>query len=352
VTNDEDAVPTLGRRLDAVARARVRALAPRPAWVAPLAVALHRSEEVADVLGERFERTERQPRGTGELPADLADLLAGSGTRAAPGAWAAGERPAQAVPQRPAAGGDERLPPPEAEAWPAEAAPGGDEPDGELRALPADVRSRLHQEVGPAADLMRVHTGPRADTLARAADADAVTVGQDIHLRQGRWAPRREEGVALLAHEATHVAALLDRGTAAWRRAVGEDAEEALARARERSLLGHDPGLPRTVPGGGAGLPTVLEALAAPRRSAPEPAAPGFLPVPAPLAAAPHHTLAAGPAAPAGALPGATVAAPARRAGVERDLAPAASVPDLEALRRGVIAEVMQRLRSEIERGA
>jgi hypothetical protein len=40
------------------------------------------------------------------------------------------------------------------------------------------------------------------------------------------------------------------------------------------------------------------------------------------------------------------------RASVERDLTPAAAAPDLDALRRGVIAEVMQRLRSEIERGA
>jgi hypothetical protein len=39
------------------------------------------------------------------------------------------------------------------------------------------------------------------------------------------------------------------------------------------------------------------------------------------------------------------------RAGVDRDLTPGAA-PDLDALRRGVIAEVMQRLRSEIERGA
>jgi len=215
-------------------------------------------------------------------------------------------------------------------------------PDGDVRAVPADVRSRLRREVGPAADLMRVHTGAHADALARAADADAVTVGPDVHLRQGRWAPRREEGVALLAHEATHVAVLVDRGTA-WRRAVGEDAEESLAMARERSLLGAGPPL--------AG-PTVPDTLAAPRHLAADPG-PAPAPAASPAGQPAHHSEVAAPAAATVPLRGSTVAAaPAMRADVQRDLAPAAPAQDLEGLRRSVIDDVMQRLRSEIERGA
>jgi hypothetical protein len=125
--------------------------------------------------------------------------------------------------------------------------------------------------------------------------------------------------VALLVHEATHVAALIEPGEA-WRRAVGAEAEETLARARERSLLG--PGAsPAAVMGGPASAPMAYAA----------PAAPAAPPSPPSVAAVPVSAM---------------------RAGVERDLTPAAPAPDLDALRRGVIAEVMQRLRSEIERGA
>jgi hypothetical protein len=211
VTDDEAVVP-LGRRLEALARARMAAWALRPAWAAPLTVAMRHIEEVADVLGGRFERTEAQPA---PQQAGLADLRS---SPPAAGSWA-----------------ELRLPGERSD----------DATDDDLREVPSDVRSRLRRDVGRAADLMRVHAGPHADAQARAADADAVTVGRDVYLRQGRWAPRREEGVALLAHEATHVAGLVDRGDA-WRRAVGGAAEEALARARERSLL------PEVAPGGPA----------------------------------------------------------------------------------------------------
>ncbi|WP_239395174.1 DUF4157 domain-containing protein, partial [Frankia sp. CiP3] len=208
MTDDEAVIP-LGRRLEALARVRLRAWEPRPAWVGPLTVALRRSMEVADILGERFERTERPPWLAAQLPVPPTDGRATP--RFVPRTMARSEGPDRPA-QRP------------------------EPPDAELRPLPADVRSRLRREVGRATDVMRVHDGPHADARARAAGADAVTVGRDVYLRHGRWAPRREEGVALLAHEATHVAALVDPGHA-WRGAIGPDAEEALARARERSLL-------------------------------------------------------------------------------------------------------------------
>lgn len=301
MTDDERAAMTLGRRLDALARTRLHALMPRPAWSAPLAVALRHAEEMVDILGERFERTEMSPRSRAELPVQLAEQLG------------------QVARHRPAPDRGPSTVAPQAEPWLPEEEREGDAADGEVRAVPADVRSRMRREVGPAADRMRVHAGPLADAHARTADADAVTMGRDVYLRQGRWAPRRDEGVALLVHEATHVAALIDPGEA-WRRAVGAEAEETLARARERSLLGPGPA-PTAAIGAPASVPM---AHTAPAIAAVPPASP-------PVAAVPSSAM---------------------RAGVERDLTPAAPTPDLDALRRGVIAEVMQRLRSEIERGA
>jgi len=340
VTDDEAVVP-LGRRLDALARARVRALALRQAWVPPLAVALQHTEEVADVLGERFERTETPPRPRAELPVQPADLSAAR--RAVPGIWAGRERPGQAGRHRLGPDGGPGSVAPRAEPLPPVEERDVEAPDGDVREVPADVRSRLRREVGPAADLMRVHAGPEADAHARAADADAVTLGRDVYLRQGRWAPRLEEGVALLAHEATHVAGLVDPGKA-WRRAVGEDTEEALARTRERSLLlGTRPEPSTMAPMGGAGPPGALGGLATPFGTAPGHGHPAVASV--------GNAAQPAPAAPPG-PPVAAVPASGMRAGVERDVAPPAPAADLDALRRGVIAEVMQRLRTEIERGA
>jgi hypothetical protein len=52
---------------------------------------------------------------------------------------------------------------------------------------------------------VRVHTGPRADTLARSVDAVAFTVGADVFFRQGAYDPQSHHGKELLAHELAHV---------------------------------------------------------------------------------------------------------------------------------------------------
>jgi len=341
VTDQDEAMVPLGRRLDALARNHVAALVPRLAWAAPLAVALRHTEEIADVFGERFERTEARPRTEHTVQAGLpATPLEVPGTLAGRGRPVPRRRP---MPWDPStlAGGDE--------SWLSGEERGVEAPDDDVREVPADVRARLRREVGQAADLMRVHTGPDADAQARAADADAVTMGRDVYLRQGRWAPRREEGVALLAHEATHVAGLVDPG-AAWRRAVGGVAEEALARARERSLLGPGAAPPPTAPGGGTGWPGALEGLGRGFGNSPGHGDPG-LAAPVPHGHAARSAPAAAPAAPSG-PPAVALGGSGMRASVERDLTPAAAAPDLDALRRGLVTEVMQRLRSEIERGA
>lgn len=52
---------------------------------------------------------------------------------------------------------------------------------------------------------VRVHTDSRAAESARELDASAYTLGHHIVFDAGRYAPRTDEGRALLAHELTHV---------------------------------------------------------------------------------------------------------------------------------------------------
>ena len=52
---------------------------------------------------------------------------------------------------------------------------------------------------------VRIHTGAQADASARALNAQAYTVGNEIVFRQGHYAPGMAWGRRLLAHELTHV---------------------------------------------------------------------------------------------------------------------------------------------------
>jgi hypothetical protein len=56
--------------------------------------------------------------------------------------------------------------------------------------------------------------------------ADAVTFGHDIYLRAGRFAPEQPEGLALLAHELTHV---MQRGSSPAR-VVARPSEQGVQR--------------------------------------------------------------------------------------------------------------------------
>lgn len=349
MSEDEQAAPTLGQRLDALARRRAAAHQPRLAWVRPLEAVLRRAERLGDVTGDRFERTETAPPLSTELPSGIPARELG---RSAPDARLPGPpaRPHRQLPPpaTPGAG------PPDIHASPAgppgaHVPPAGSAPEDEPpQPVPPDLRYRLRRTAGPAADLMRVHVGPASDALARAAAADAVTVGADVHMRRDRYTPRRPEGLALLAHEATHVAALVDPGRA-WRRTVGEDHdEEALARRQEQELLG------RAVANDQPHPATGTAPLLAARTAARPMASPGHgtaSPAPAPPAAA---ALAASPAStrPAPAVPAAIPATgPAiRRAATDRDTATSA-VPDLESLRSSLVSELMRRLKTEFERG-
>jgi hypothetical protein len=166
--------------------------------------------------------------------------------------------------------------------------------------LPPTVRERLAPVVGPGLDRVVVRAGdadPAADAMARRYDAAAVTVGEAVHLRQGRFAPHTSDGVRLLAHEAWHAVSAAGPA-AAWRRsspmgrAEEEAAADAAAAAVRADALPPGPGSGGIDPAGAAGrippsdLPVVPARrvtaahgrYASPRRTAP--AADPLAPVP------------------------------------------------------------------------
>ena len=71
--------------------------------------------------------------------------------------------------------------------------------------LDSDARADLEQRMGENFSDVRVHSGPDADGLSRAIQAEAFTTGSDIFFRDGRYRPESSKGRELLAHELTHV---------------------------------------------------------------------------------------------------------------------------------------------------
>ncbi|RMG07653.1 MAG: DUF4157 domain-containing protein [Planctomycetota bacterium] len=95
----------------------------------------------------------------------------------------------------------------------------GVEPGGELdasfaatlrrsasTALPAGVRARMEGILGSDFSSVRVHRDEAAHRAASSIGARAFTLGTDVFFRRGAYDPGTAEGLALLAHELTHVA--------------------------------------------------------------------------------------------------------------------------------------------------
>jgi hypothetical protein len=190
-----------------------------------------------------------------------------------------------------------------------EAAPAMEEPGAPL---PSPLRERIDDVAPSAARALRVHTDDPADALARGHRAVAVTIGSDVFFRRGEYRPEDQRGFALLAHEATHVAAALDPSLATRRiTPLGVAAEEGLARAREAAL--RDPGAGR--------IP--MRSVVAP--AAQSPAAPAVPLTDRPMAAAEDRPLDE----------------------------PTRTAPrlDVDGLRRGLFRDLLAQLRSDFERG-
>ena len=72
--------------------------------------------------------------------------------------------------------------------------------------LAASTREFFEPRFGADFSHVRVHTGGRANSTAKAISAKAFTVGSDIVFASGQYSPESHEGQHLLAHELTHIA--------------------------------------------------------------------------------------------------------------------------------------------------
>jgi hypothetical protein len=71
--------------------------------------------------------------------------------------------------------------------------------------LDAGVRAFLEPRFGYDFSQVRVHTNPQAAESAKAVNAHAYTVGQNVVFGAGQYQPHSSAGQKLLAHELTHV---------------------------------------------------------------------------------------------------------------------------------------------------
>lgn len=85
---------------------------------------------------------------------------------------------------------------------------------GNGQPLPTKIRREMERELGVSMAGVRVHTDAVAAQAARALDAEAFTIGDDIFFADGMFAPDTRSGKKLLVHELTHVAQALRRDTA------------------------------------------------------------------------------------------------------------------------------------------
>ncbi|HMG55477.1 MAG TPA: DUF4157 domain-containing protein, partial [Kofleriaceae bacterium] len=72
------------------------------------------------------------------------------------------------------------------------------------RPLPADLRSRLEAALRADLAAVRVHDGAVSDAAAKQINANAFTLGKNIHFARGRYQPSTRDGQELIAHEVAH----------------------------------------------------------------------------------------------------------------------------------------------------
>jgi len=78
--------------------------------------------------------------------------------------------------------------------------------------LDTETRAFMEPRLGHDFSQVRVHSDARAAESARAVNALAYTVGQDVVFGGGEYAPNTRRGQRLLAHELTHVVQQQGRG--------------------------------------------------------------------------------------------------------------------------------------------
>jgi hypothetical protein len=67
------------------------------------------------------------------------------------------------------------------------------------------LKGEMEGRLGGDFSNVKVHTDSKASDSARAVQANAYTVGNDVVVRSDRWSPSTDEGKKTIAHELTHV---------------------------------------------------------------------------------------------------------------------------------------------------
>ncbi len=108
--------------------------------------------------------------------------------------------------------------------------------------LPAGVRSSLEPRFGHSFEQVRVHADPSVPAMLQPLGVEAATVGGEILVNPGRYAPDTAAGRYLLAHELAHVVQGwshgLDRSVAVSR--PGHDSEREAGAAADAAVAGMD----------------------------------------------------------------------------------------------------------------
>jgi outer membrane protein OmpA-like peptidoglycan-associated protein len=76
---------------------------------------------------------------------------------------------------------------------------------GSGRPLPSETRLQMESNFGEDFSRVRIHNDPEANEMSQTLGANAFTNGRDIFFGRNKFAPGRQEGNRLLAHELAHV---------------------------------------------------------------------------------------------------------------------------------------------------
>jgi len=102
------------------------------------------------------------------------------------------------------------------------------------------VLQPMEQMLGADLSTARIHAGPEAAGAARALNAEAFTIGQDIFFGENQYDPITPQGQGLLAHELTHVIQQTgpgNHGPLRFATPEGGDAMEAEAQQARRMVM-------------------------------------------------------------------------------------------------------------------
>jgi|GEM_PF-4234125 len=103
--------------------------------------------------------------------------------------------------------------------------------------LNAATRTFMEPRFGHDFSKVRVHTDTRAEESARAVNALAYTVGEDVAFGRGHYAPDTANGMRLLAHELTHYL----QQQHSENRALPDKSPERARNAADESLFSRSP---------------------------------------------------------------------------------------------------------------